>query len=347
MAAAYERSASALTSATDAAKAYNDQLHAMADPVFAMSKAVDDLADKQDALNNATAGRKSQEALSAQRQLVDAERSLHRVLREEKPDASAIADARRRVADAQTAYTKAVREHLPGSRAARQAEIDLAEASVGVTTAANTLSASLKTGATSVADWTLRLKMWRDQGIITAEQFHSISRQVEGVLDSAAKLDATHVRLHVDTNIADTRKDVQRLIDDLATLVGVFSEIDGKKFHHFSKPRGLGGLLDVPRHAAGGLIDGPGNGTSDSILGRLSKGEWIVKADGSNLTEAIAHYGLRGHQFTPTAQTVVHVVEKTVQVKHETHVGKIEANDTREFRRKLEHEERLARAVER
>ncbi len=36
------------------------------------------------------------------------------------------------------------------------------------------------------------------------------------------------------------------------------------------------GLTGVPKYAGGGLLDGPGTGTSDSILMRGSRGEWMV-----------------------------------------------------------------------
>ena len=42
---------------------------------------------------------------------------------------------------------------------------------------------------------------------------------------------------------------------------------------------------DVPAFASGGRINGPGSGTSDSILARVSNGEYIVKA------AAVNHYG--------------------------------------------------------
>ena len=41
----------------------------------------------------------------------------------------------------------------------------------------------------------------------------------------------------------------------------------------------------LPQFATGGLLRGPGSGTSDSILARLSNGEYIVKA------AAVHHYG--------------------------------------------------------
>ena len=51
--------------------------------------------------------------------------------------------------------------------------------------------------------------------------------------------------------------------------------------------------VDDPRnqgYAGGGRVRGVGTGTSDSILARLSAGEFVVKADGSNLADAVAHF---------------------------------------------------------
>jgi hypothetical protein len=42
--------------------------------------------------------------------------------------------------------------------------------------------------------------------------------------------------------------------------------------------------------AEGGEVGGHGSGTSDSNLAWVSKGEYIVRADGSNLHEAIDHF---------------------------------------------------------
>ena len=44
------------------------------------------------------------------------------------------------------------------------------------------------------------------------------------------------------------------------------------------------------KKAGGGPIVGRGTGTSDSILARVSNGEYVVRADGSNLGDAINHF---------------------------------------------------------
>jgi len=48
-----------------------------------------------------------------------------------------------------------------------------------------------------------------------------------------------------------------------------------------------GGIVSMPEFAAGGLISGPGTGTSDSIAARVSSGEYIVRA------AAVDRYGAR------------------------------------------------------
>lgn len=49
---------------------------------------------------------------------------------------------------------------------------------------------------------------------------------------------------------------------------------------------GGGSSVGVIRRASGGLVTGPGSGTSDSIAARLSNGEYVVKA------AAVKHYGV-------------------------------------------------------
>ena len=48
-----------------------------------------------------------------------------------------------------------------------------------------------------------------------------------------------------------------------------------------------GGVLPAPGLAAGGMVRGPGTGTSDSVLARLSAGEFVMK------TAAVDHWGPR------------------------------------------------------
>jgi len=54
-----------------------------------------------------------------------------------------------------------------------------------------------------------------------------------------------------------------------------------------SFPGDPGGFPAMPGNAAGGMIRGPGSGTSDSILARLSNGEFVMRA------RAVEHWGPR------------------------------------------------------
>jgi hypothetical protein len=59
----------------------------------------------------------------------------------------------------------------------------------------------------------------------------------------------------------------------------------------------------IPRGAAtGGPVYGPGTGTSDSVPMMLSNGEYVVKADGSNLIDALRYYAPKLSK-TGTVQT--------------------------------------------
>jgi hypothetical protein len=61
-------------------------------------------------------------------------------------------------------------------------------------------------------------------------------------------------------------------------------------------------------YASGGAVHGPGTGKSDSIFARLSRGEFVVTADGSNLGDAVRHFapgfadgGFAVPDFSPSA----------------------------------------------
>lgn len=70
------------------------------------------------------------------------------------------------------------------------------------------------------------------------------------------------------------------------SLEGLKSTVDGlaKVFS------GLLSQQPSEGHAGGGIVRGPGTGTSDSILARVSRGEGIVRADGSNLMDIVRHF---------------------------------------------------------
>ncbi|MAT59831.1 MAG: hypothetical protein CMF23_17795 [Ignavibacteriae bacterium] len=72
------------------------------------------------------------------------------------------------------------------------------------------------------------------------------------------------------------------------TAFGIFNLVSGGSGGF------MAGFLNIGGKAEGGLIDGPGTETSDSILARLSKGEFVVKAKATKaflpILEAINNY---------------------------------------------------------
>ncbi len=56
-----------------------------------------------------------------------------------------------------------------------------------------------------------------------------------------------------------------------------------------------GAPMIFQHHAMGGKISGKGTGNSDDIPAMLSNGEFVVKADGSNLADAMQFYGATGY----------------------------------------------------
>lgn len=103
-------------------------------------------------------------------------------------------------------------------------------------------------------------------------------------------------------------------------------------------------------YADGGYIQGPGSGTSDSILAKLSNGEFVVRAAAVNYygpgyfsalnkmtLPRYADGGLVGVQGAGGAVTIVRIVEQPKQyiTRHEVNVGEVRAHDYRDFNRQM------------
>jgi hypothetical protein len=77
--------------------------------------------------------------------------------------------------------------------------------------------------------------------------------------------------------IVEATARMQKILDANPLLVNIVTRESG----------GIAGALDdLPAKASGGLLRGPGSGTSDSILARVSNGEYVVRA------EAVKRLGL-------------------------------------------------------
>ncbi len=76
---------------------------------------------------------------------------------------------------------------------------------------------------------------------------------------------------------------VKSLVDWVASLGSKLSTVPSSLSSAYGSAGGV--PLPAPGNAAGGLIRGPGTGTSDSIVARLSDGEYVVRA------RAVQHWG--------------------------------------------------------
>ncbi|ALF00322.1 tape measure protein [Mycobacterium phage Archie] len=91
--------------------------------------------------------------------------------------------------------------------------------------------------------------------------------------------------IRVDMPFSEIKRNHPDLVENIRKNGGRFEELaDGTVIHLDADRAGLY-LQPAPTAATGGLFSGPGTGRSDSILARVSNGEFITRAD------AVAKYG--------------------------------------------------------
>lgn len=210
-------------------------------------------------------------------------------------------DALSSLRGAQENYDKAVKENGANSQQAKDALIAVAKAATDVNASATTLSTAMQTGASTTSDMENQLRIWVRQGQITSAEAKDIAAQLGIVYDKAHRLDGLTPTVNVHANTARAKQ----ALDDLNNLL---THIAGMVVHPTVEPHGLKGLLGgaIPGQATGGPVYGPGSGTSDSVLRRLSNGEFIVRSDGSNLSDAYRYFSARStHVAGPTAGPTV------------------------------------------
>jgi len=150
--------------------------------------------------------------------------------------------------------------------------------------AADTLESAGESKARAL-DAQARLK--QNEADVAEKQAESLALQFADVQLqlSALQQQARAIEVNVDVNqaknsIADLDAELAKLPDTKTVTVNVVT--------NGSVPDVAAGDQQAATpsgYAGGGLIRGPGSGTSDSILARLSNGEWIMRA------AAVAHYG--------------------------------------------------------
>lgn len=156
---------------------------------------------------------------------------------------------------------------------------------------------------------------------------------------------------HIDITVASqgALTGVQAIDRAIAALHDRHVTITVEQQNAFNKQAAMAGA--IPGQAAGGPVIGPGTGTSDSVLRRLSNGEFVVRADGSNLDDAIAYYAQRGDRFTPAMATRLAASvgaqaggsSRTDARTYVKHVGNVVAADPNAYLREMEAKARRQR----
>lgn len=132
-----------------------------------------------------------------------------------------------------------------------------------------------------------------------AEALTKAFAQLEGHLSMAAQKFAAFISPAVtaflealDAGLLAVVHGLETLFTWLGKVITAFAEMNGLKSPSASdnKPAPSG-------HWRGGPIKGPGGPTSDLIPAYLSNGEFVVRADGGNLMDALNHFGANVGRF--------------------------------------------------
>jgi len=139
---------------------------------------------------------------------------------------------------------------------------------------------SLKTMGAASSDWTFeQFKNTIKNKVMGTEDLKSFSvsalKKLKGFLLNPKKLLSTTFGSAFFDMLLDPKEANAGIDKELLKAMGTYSKTDSFK-------RGLygpsAGSIGIGGHASGGSIVGPGTGTSDSILARLSNGEFVVNA---------------------------------------------------------------------
>lgn len=184
--------------------------------------------------------------------------------------------------NAQDAAREATRKYGAESKEAKQANLDLAAAALQLKAASADLTTAVATGNVTMAKAKATVLSWRDANLITNAQAKDLIVTFRSLIGTADHYSDLHP--HVDVT-ADTHQ-----------AFDAFARIDAwlRAHHGITIPltvQPTTGQVIPHGLAAGGPVYGPGTATSDSVPKMLSNGEFVVRADGSNLNDALAYFG--------------------------------------------------------
>ncbi|MFF5988135.1 hypothetical protein [Prauserella flavalba] len=236
-------------------------------------------------------------------------------LREATDPVFALISATRAVDEAQTAYNDAINEYGANSPQARDAAVALGEAVAAAEAAA-------RDGSLSYQDFEAKLRQWVGQGAITAAQADAIRDRVNGARGAADRFAKTYTaNVRVVDRASSKVREVQRVIDSLTGktvyIRTVYEAVNGGRGSYSTRfgSRGASGqaaLKDggVVRGYAGGgafqmfpigFLQGPGGPRTDSILARVSKGEFVSTAASTAENRPALEAGNRGAKLVAVA----------------------------------------------
>ena len=209
-----------------------------------------------------------------------------------------------RVQSAQQALKDATAQYGAQSLQAKQAQNDLESAMLGTVTAAGQLATAQTQGLPPSQQTAYQNEAINRQLAILSQQAGTtlppaLQQMVNGLKDSDVAAFGAHVSvdqlgnsvivmpdgktLTFPTNAADAKKDIDGLAGSVERATGAYAEW----FRQYMKlitdpavknPPPGAPPLPLGRMASGGYVVGPGSGTSDSIVARLSNGEFVVNA---------------------------------------------------------------------
>lgn len=135
-------------------------------------------------------------------------------------------------------------------------------------------SEKIDTDRGKIQGWIKQIQTAGSTGVISASQVHRLTAELQGIPPS------TTAKVSIDVLGIGALQNATNHLEEIMTHPNVTSTVHTRT---------------VKGHAKGGPITGPGTGTSDSVPFMGSNGEFVVRADGSNLGDAIAFFGGSGY----------------------------------------------------
>lgn len=209
-------------------------------------------------------------AAAAVKRATDAAKAYNDALKASTDPVFAMSSALQDLQTKHEAVSKAVQKYGADSHQAHQADLELAQSMVAAQGAATTLATAVKNGDVSMRSAKIMVDAFTKSMGLTKPEAQAVLGEFQGLLDKGAKLNTMRPHIEVSADTAQAKH-------ALDSLLGQIAHISAPVVIHTG---GLSGLLTGPtKKATGGLLTGPGTGTSDSIPIMASNGEFVMPAD--------------------------------------------------------------------